>query len=127
MKRIHKILKIDTWHKLPLFEYLGYIWWGSFLEYCLRAGEDYYNWKQNKIKLEFRGSLLARSLYSHNIQRGPGAWATFREMSRSDLEVWLFFLLEVNQNMQMKYLTLIYPAHFEDVPCQSGVNHIFEG
>ena len=24
-------------------------------------------------------------------------------------------------------LTLIYPAHFEDVPCQSGVNHIFEG
>ena len=24
-------------------------------------------------------------------------------------------------------LTLIYPAHLEDVPCQSGVNHIFEG
>ena len=24
-------------------------------------------------------------------------------------------------------LTLIFPAHFEDVPCQSGVNHIFEG
>ena len=24
-------------------------------------------------------------------------------------------------------LTQIYPAHFEDVPCQSGVNHIFEG
>ena len=24
-------------------------------------------------------------------------------------------------------LTLIYPAHFEDVPCQSVVNHIFEG
>ena len=24
-------------------------------------------------------------------------------------------------------LTLIYQAHFEDVPCQSGVNHIFEG
>ena len=24
-------------------------------------------------------------------------------------------------------LTLIYPVHFEDVPCQSGVNHIFEG
>ena len=23
-------------------------------------------------------------------------------------------------------LTLIYPVHFEDVPCQSGVNHIFE-
>ena len=23
--------------------------------------------------------------------------------------------------------TLIYPAHFEDVPCQSGVNHIYEG
>ena len=28
---------------------------------------------------------------------------------------------------KMIYLTLIYPAHFEDVPCQSGVNHIFEG
>ena len=27
----------------------------------------------------------------------------------------------------LHYLTLIYPAHFEDVPCQSGVNHIFEG
>ena len=27
----------------------------------------------------------------------------------------------------MPSLTLIYPAHFEDVPCQSGVNHIFEG
>ena len=25
------------------------------------------------------------------------------------------------------HLTLIYPAHFEDVPCQSGVNHIYEG
>ena len=24
-------------------------------------------------------------------------------------------------------LTLIYPAHFKDVPCQSGVNHIYEG
>ena len=24
-------------------------------------------------------------------------------------------------------LTLISPAHFEDVLCQSGVNHIFEG
>ena len=24
-------------------------------------------------------------------------------------------------------LTLIYLAHIEDVPCQSGVNHIFEG
>ena len=24
-------------------------------------------------------------------------------------------------------LTLIYLAHFEDVPCQSGVNHIYEG
>ena len=26
-----------------------------------------------------------------------------------------------------KVLTLIYLAHFEDVPCQSGVNHHFEG
>ena len=25
------------------------------------------------------------------------------------------------------HLTLIYPAHFEDVPGQSGVNHISEG
>ena len=25
-----------------------------------------------------------------------------------------------------QFLTLIYPAHFEDVLCQSGVNHIFE-
>ena len=25
------------------------------------------------------------------------------------------------------HLTLIYPAHFEDVPCQSEVNHIFDG
>ena len=25
------------------------------------------------------------------------------------------------------FSTLIYPAHFEDVPCQSGVNHIYEG
>ena len=24
-------------------------------------------------------------------------------------------------------LTLIYPTHFEDVQCQSGVNHIYEG
>ena len=32
------------------------------------------------------------------------------------------FLLEVQYP-----LTLIYPPHFEDVPCQSGVNHIYEG
>ena len=25
-----------------------------------------------------------------------------------------------------KSLTLIYPTHFEDVQCQSGVNHIYE-
>ena len=24
-------------------------------------------------------------------------------------------------------LTLIYPSHFEDVQCKSGVNHICEG
>ena len=29
--------------------------------------------------------------------------------------------------IQVDLLTLIYPAHFEDVPCQSRVNHIFEG
>ena len=29
--------------------------------------------------------------------------------------------------MEMHSLTLIYPAHFVDVPCQSRVNHIFEG
>ena len=34
-----------------------------------------------------------------------------------------FFLL----NHTTLPLTLIYPAHLEDVPCQSGVNHIFEG
>ena len=28
---------------------------------------------------------------------------------------------------QTMILTLIYPAHFEDVPRQSGVNYIFEG
>ena len=27
----------------------------------------------------------------------------------------------------VQLLTLIYPPHFEDVPCQSGVNHIYEG
>ena len=30
-------------------------------------------------------------------------------------------------NEDTTWLTLIYPAHFEDVPFQSGVNHIFEG
>ena len=25
------------------------------------------------------------------------------------------------------FLTLIYPPHFEDVQCQSGVNYIYEG
>ena len=35
--------------------------------------------------------------------------------------VWPYWL------RQNSFLTLIYPAHFEDVPCQSGVNHIFEG
>ena len=25
------------------------------------------------------------------------------------------------------FLTLIYQTHFEDVQCQSGVNHIYEG
>ena len=33
----------------------------------------------------------------------------------------------VRQVIFMGNLTLIYPAHFEDVPCQSGVNYIFEG
>ena len=25
------------------------------------------------------------------------------------------------------FLTLIHPTHFEDVQCQSGVNHIYDG
>ena len=29
--------------------------------------------------------------------------------------------------MELNLLTLIYPVHFEDVPCQSGVNHIYGG
>ena len=29
--------------------------------------------------------------------------------------------------LRQVYVTLIYPAHFEDVQCQSGVNHIYEG
>ena len=28
---------------------------------------------------------------------------------------------------EIRCTLLNYPAHFEDVPCQSGVNHIFEG
>ena len=32
-----------------------------------------------------------------------------------------------DKTLSLLHLTLIYPAHFEDVPCQSGVNHIFEG
>ena len=40
----------------------------------------------------------------------------------------LVWILTINQQFEYeKILTLIYPAHFEDVPCQSGVNHIFEG
>ena len=34
---------------------------------------------------------------------------------------------KIRFNVRPLTLTLIYPAHFEDVPCQSGVNHIFEG
>ena len=29
--------------------------------------------------------------------------------------------------IELALLTLIYQAHFEDVQCQSGVNHIYEG
>ena len=29
--------------------------------------------------------------------------------------------------MPYMVLALIYPPHFEDVQCQSGVNHIYEG
>ena len=40
----------------------------------------------------------------------------------------LLNIAEFTQNIPIyMYLTLIYPAHFEDVACQSGVNHIFEG
>ena len=36
--------------------------------------------------------------------------------------------MHVKQSMTQKYLlTLIYPPHFEDVQCQSGVNYIYEG
>ena len=35
--------------------------------------------------------------------------------------------LKITRKRCMIYLTLISPPHFEDVPCQSGVNHIFEG
>ena len=33
----------------------------------------------------------------------------------------------INEGCHVAPLTLIYPAHFEDVQCQSGVNHIYEG
>ena len=40
---------------------------------------------------------------------------------------WKILGLLMMQWENRKPLTLIYPAHFEDVPCQSGVNHIYEG
>ena len=40
----------------------------------------------------------------------------------------LWQLLRVSSRYPlMAALTLIYPVHFEDIPCQSGVNHIYEG
>ena len=36
-------------------------------------------------------------------------------------------IMILQEFMKIKRLTLIHPAHFEDVPCQSEVNHIFEG
>ena len=36
-------------------------------------------------------------------------------------------LKKIVQKHVVSALTLIYPAHFEDVPCQSGVNHVYEG
>ena len=29
-------------------------------------------------------------------------------------------------DVKFKSVNLIYPTHFEDVQCQSGVNHIYE-
>ena len=40
----------------------------------------------------------------------------------NNFQIWLN-----NCRCYCNQLTLIYPAHFEDVPCQSGVNHIYEG
>ena len=47
-----------------------------------------------------------------------GSWG--RPMNVEERERFSSFVFSV-------LLTLIYPAHFEDVPCQSGVNHIYEG
>ena len=63
---------------------------------------------------------------------------TSSECSNVSVDFFLLFLVALsfwipipnglNKNLSgIGYLTLIYPAHFEDVPCQSGVNHIFEG
>ena len=35
--------------------------------------------------------------------------------------------IHIRSDRKQEVLTLIYPAHFEDVPCQSGVNHIYVG
>ena len=54
-------------------------------------------------------------------------------MERIMIRGWKEPVFKKNYNFSLLHfkfnptLTLIYLAHFEDVPCQSGVNHIFEG
>ena len=55
-------------------------------------------------------------------------WAqTWEQMGGGGTQIWFERGCATRASKPLPILTLIYPAHFEDVPCQSGVNHIYEG
>ena len=98
--------------------------WQSLL--CLIKFKMFWN-----LLFAFRLSKRPTSVTLTNTQ----SWRQLLEKYRKKLFWWVnqsrkpwhllatYWLLSITQ----QFLTLIYPPHFEDVPCQSGVNHIYEG
>ena len=76
--------------------------------------EKEYSWHVPAIK--FIGMKQLVSKVANILEKLQNLWKW--EIWGNIMKIWYFV---------SNFLTLIYPAHFEDVPCQSGVNHIFEG
>ena len=105
-----------------MFYLLGFTWLVLF---------HFWNWKENSsnttdyqwmraLTHEHDKRLQRECVDDKDVWLGRSSKITYNVISKSN---GLGFYSEII----LRKLTLIYPAHFEDVPCQSGVNHIYEG
>ena len=116
----------------PFFCQIYAIFWENMVHVVIDRYFFLYFWRVSKI---FRTEGITDSPFNYDNHINMSCFHPyFPSGTYFSWVLWekygLSFRIKISRSSRKSVqasLTLIYPAHFEDVPCQSGVNHIFEG